>query len=83
MTLVLDVSFNEGYDSQNSAIDEKSRKKVKDKKDKRDKTNSAGSSKAIKVAKVKNKVRSIYVTTYRQVHCTLINNCRGRAFCET
>lgn len=48
MTIVLDVSFNDqsNSDSQNSAINEISRKKVKEK----------HNAKAIKVAKVKNKV---------------------------
>lgn len=54
MTIVLDVSFNDhqspsNSDSQHSAINEISRKKVKEK----------HSSKAIKVAKVKNKVSDI------------------------
>ena len=51
MTIVLDVSFNEqsNSDSQNSAINEINRKKVKDKRHE-------SSSKASKAAKVKNKV---------------------------
>lgn len=50
MTIVLDVSFNDQSDSQNSAINEISRKKAK---------HNACSSKAVKVAKVKNKVRIV------------------------
>lgn len=53
MTIVLDVSFNDHQssqsDSQTSAINEVSRKKVKEK----------HSAKAVKVAKVKNKVSDI------------------------
>lgn len=51
MTIVLDVSFNDQSDSQNSAINESCRKKAKEK-------HKACSSKVVKVAKVKNKVRT-------------------------
>lgn len=55
MTIVLDVSFNDQSDSQNSAINEISRKKAK---------HNACSSKVAKVAKVKNKVRIVGITWY-------------------
>lgn len=74
MTIVLDVSFNDpsNSDSQNSAIHEISRKKVKEKQN-------ASSSKAIKPAKVKNKVRkkrprNLFSLRYQHVQLSAIES---------